>query len=65
MASGIESFVVHDVLDLPDSLCHTVADRGYGSVKCNQTPPVDSNFKTLLTNEGPYVSITTHPTLSV
>ena len=31
----------------------------------NQIPLVDSNFKTLLTNQGPYVSITTHITLSV
>jgi len=31
----------------------------------NQISPVDSNFKTLLTKQGPYVSITTHLTLYV
>ena len=34
-------------------------------VTTNQIPPVDSNFKTLLTKQGPYVSITTHLTLYV
>ena len=37
----------------------------YGCVVTDPIPYVVSNFKTLLTNEGPYVSITTHPTLSV
>ena len=36
--------------------------RSKSSVK---SPMHVENFKTLLTNKGPYVSITTHPTLSV